>query len=237
METLELVLNRELVAQQVFEALQDAIVAKQLPPGSPVSETGLAKLLGVSKTPVREAVLRLRQISLLEGQGRSLRVVTPSVTTIRQAYELRVALETQAAWCTAERATADQADELAVIAQEGLSACLNGITVDFRRADLTFHRKVAEYSLNPMLAQHTFDAITLVNTLRSRDAAAAPISESCAEQHVAIAEAIRNHKPEEAASIIRAHVNAAAQRVLKEFDGENSHDTRRTRTQRIKTRG
>src|SRR5919204_5450508 len=84
----------ESLAEMVYEAIRQSIMDKTLKPGSRVSEVGLARQLGVSKTPVREAMLRLRRIGVIESEGlRGGQVVRPSAAAIRQAYELREALE------------------------------------------------------------------------------------------------------------------------------------------------
>src|ERR1700716_2927871 len=88
----------ESLSEVVYETIRDAIVNRTIPPGVRVTEAGLAKQLNVSKTPVREALLRLREIGLIEPSGvRGGRIILPSPTSIRQAYEVRLALETFAA--------------------------------------------------------------------------------------------------------------------------------------------
>src|ERR1043166_7375335 len=59
----------ESLTQLVYQALRDAIISKRLPPGERVSEASLARQLRVSKTPVREALLRLHAIGLVEADG------------------------------------------------------------------------------------------------------------------------------------------------------------------------
>src|SRR5690606_28535071 len=93
------------LAQIVFERLRAAIIDKTLAPGSTISEVSLARTLDVSKTPVREAVLRLCDLHLLERDGvRGLKVVSPSKQLITEAYELRLAVESQAVALAARRA-------------------------------------------------------------------------------------------------------------------------------------
>src|SRR2546421_11249040 len=84
----------ERLADMVYEAIRQSIMDKTLAPGSRVTESGIAQQLGVSKTPVREALLRLRRIGVIEPEGvRGARVVSPSRAAIREAYEIREALE------------------------------------------------------------------------------------------------------------------------------------------------
>ena len=82
---------------RVFAEIRDKIVDATLPPGSRVSESVLADQLRVSKTPVREALLRLRHIGLVEPSSTGLRVIQPSAKAIRDAYEFRAGVEAIAA--------------------------------------------------------------------------------------------------------------------------------------------
>ena len=89
----------------VYEAIRRGIIDRRLAPGSPVTEAALAEQLGVSKTPVREALLRLKDIGVIEPNGRrGGRVVQLSEVSVRRAYEVRDALEPYAAGRAAERA-------------------------------------------------------------------------------------------------------------------------------------
>src|SRR3954464_1071179 len=91
----------------VYEAIRRGIIDRRLPPGGPVTEAALAAQLGVSKTPVREALLRLKDAGVIEPNGRrGGRVVQRSEAAIRRAYEVREALESYAAGRAAERADA-----------------------------------------------------------------------------------------------------------------------------------
>src|SRR3981081_2195160 len=73
----------ENLTDAVFEAIRDGIVDKVLTPGARISEAKVASQLNVSKTPVREALLRLRHLGLVEPTERGLTVVRPSGKAIR----------------------------------------------------------------------------------------------------------------------------------------------------------
>src|SRR5437588_1998324 len=89
----------------VYAALRDAIVQTELEPGRQISENELAELLGVSRTPVREAVARLRDDQLVEVVPQLGTFVTRiSVDGVDDAQFLRQALECSAVRLAAERA-------------------------------------------------------------------------------------------------------------------------------------
>ena len=82
------------LGEVVFERMRDAIIDKSLPPGSRIAEWAIAEQLGVSRTPVRETLWRLRQMGLIETVGRKgYQVAHPSRTAIEQAYEVHEALQ------------------------------------------------------------------------------------------------------------------------------------------------
>jgi DNA-binding GntR family transcriptional regulator len=87
-------LNHRTRADHCYETLKTAIINLQLPPGSFIDETGVAAQLGVSKTPVREALARLAGEGFIESDsGRRSRVTELSLDSIREVYEIRIMLE------------------------------------------------------------------------------------------------------------------------------------------------
>lgn len=92
-------------SERVYRQLRDEIVAWHLLPGAELSEVDQATRLGVSRTPVREALGRLHGEGLaVVGRGRTLAVSGLSGADVEHLFELREALETQAARLAARRA-------------------------------------------------------------------------------------------------------------------------------------
>ena len=85
------------IADQVFEQLERDILAGKYARGEVLSEQGLANQLGVSRTPVREAIHRLEQENILEESGRGLVVVGISREDMLDMYEIRMRIEGEAA--------------------------------------------------------------------------------------------------------------------------------------------
>lgn len=209
----------------VYEVIRQAIVNRALAPGSRLTEAGLAKQLDVSKTPVREALLKLRQIGLIEPVGRrGGRVTLPSASSIRHAYEAREALESHAARAAAERGAEPAVAEIADAAARCLAAAQIGALDSFGRWDLHFHQAVARATANPRLIELIEDALALVMALRRRDVPQAAPSLACAEAHAVIAQAIVSRSAEEAMQAMAAHVREVAGYVLasrpEEGDGQ-----------------
>jgi DNA-binding GntR family transcriptional regulator len=195
------------LSMRVFESIQSAIKDKSLPPGRRVTEADLAAQLNVSKTPVREAFIKLRQIGLLEPDGRrAWRVIQLTRPTIDDACEVREALEVSAARAAAERATGAQRSAIMAAAEHSLEAARAGDNAVFRTWDDRFHRAVAASTENARLKGLIDDTLVLIATLRMRDLPHRQASIECAQAHVEIAQAIARRSTDAAGEAMRAHV-------------------------------
>jgi GntR family transcriptional regulator, rspAB operon transcriptional repressor len=97
-------MNAMRASEIAYERLREDIIQWRLEPGAALGEVELAARLGVSRTPIREALLRLTAEGLVSADGgRSATVSAVSMDHIRDLYELREALETQAARLAARR--------------------------------------------------------------------------------------------------------------------------------------
>ena len=208
----------ESLTQLVYGAIRDAIVTKALAPGTTVSEANLARRLRVSKTPVREALLRLQAVGLVESsEGRSSRVVLPSYDAIRSAFEVRLVLEAAIARMAAERASAEQRAQLTAASRNSL-ACAEQADIDgFRRWDLEFHHTASLAAGNARLAELAENARVLTSVLRDRDVPAVGDAIKCSHQHVVIADAIASFEQDLAAGAAEEHVRDVQQLVISAF--------------------
>jgi DNA-binding GntR family transcriptional regulator len=208
----------ESLTQIVYQTLRDAIISKRLPPGERVSEASLARQLRVSKTPVREALLRLQAIGLVEADGgRGGRIVRPSAELIRNTYEVRGGLETLAARLAAQRATPVQRSQLLELAAASLAAAQDQDVDGFRGHDEAFHDVLADASANPYLTRLIDNAYTLTGAARQRDVPSAGDCLDCATGHVRIAEAVARGDDDAAAAAAAAHVEMVGRLVLQAF--------------------
>jgi GntR family transcriptional regulator, rspAB operon transcriptional repressor len=213
----------ESLSEVVYETIRDAIVQRSILPGARVTETGLAKQLNVSKTPVREALLKLREIGLIEPYGaRGGRVVLPSPVALRNAYEARLALETFASEVAARRASARDKARIEAIAQACLSEAEDGDAEGFKAHDADFHAAVVEATENPRLTSMVADTIALVTALRRRDVPQAQISLECARAHIGIADAITAGDATAAAARMAEHLRQVEAAVLANMLDEDS---------------
>jgi DNA-binding GntR family transcriptional regulator len=195
-----LISRPESLSTLVLDQIRAAIVDRELAPGVRISEAALAAQLHVSKTPVREALLRLRLIGLVTAVGSGLEVVRPSRESIRDAYEVRAGLEGASAFHAASRASEVQLKSIAESAARSLERKIAGDVPGFREFDNRFHREVASCTRNERLAAFIDDALDLASALRLRDVPVTGASIACAQEHVAIAEAIAKGRAEDAST-------------------------------------
>lgn len=193
-----------------YEAIREAIVNRALPPGRRLIEVELARQLKVSKTPVREALLRLRQVGLIEDDGsRGGRVIRPSVRRLRDAYQVREALETFTARAAAEQASDEQRQAIQVAAGESMECAAASDLDHFRHWDHEFHMAIAMATDNAQIQRLLDDALALVTAIVQRDIPQLETSVDAGRSHVRIAKAIAAREQEKASVEMREHLGRA----------------------------
>lgn len=208
----------ESLTEMVYDAIRQAIIDCELEPGQSISEASLAKELGVSKTPVREALLELEYIGLIEPDGRrGGRIAAPSEESLRNAYEVREGLERQAAQLAARRASEDNLERMSALADTSVERAEDLDVEGFRTLDRQFHFAVASATDNAALSRLVRDAYDLTWTLRRRDTPITDDSIACAHQHRAIANAMTARDEDGAGEAMYAHISKVAQMVMDAF--------------------
>jgi len=203
----------------VYNAIRQAIIDGVLPANSRVTEAALAKQLAVSKTPVREALLRLKEVGLIESDGPRIgRIVSPSRSRTRDAYEVREALEAASARLAAERSSAQALQEAKRLAELTLDAAQRSDVAAYRISDEAFHGGLAAAGGNAKLCRLLDDVNALVSALRQRDLPGVDASVVCAQQHLAIADALLSRDADKAVALMVEHVRHVATEVLAHFD-------------------
>jgi DNA-binding GntR family transcriptional regulator len=139
----------ELVAVQ----LRRAIITGELAPGVHMNEPLLARGFGVSRVPVREALVQLEHEGLVRSEpGRGSFVVGMSPTDVQEFYDLRLLIEVQAGRLAARRATVDDVGALEETMAVMRRASQLSQSEQFFEADVTFHRQIVVASGHRRLA-------------------------------------------------------------------------------------
>ncbi|MEV0084503.1 GntR family transcriptional regulator [Saccharopolyspora sp. NPDC050642] len=125
---------------QALEVIRQALVSGEIRPGDIYSAAALANQLGVSSSPVREAMLTLVNQGLMEPvRNRGYRVVAMSEHDLDEVYEMRLLVEVPGTLRAAENATQEDLSRLAAVAAEIEEAAKEGDIVRFLDADRRFH--------------------------------------------------------------------------------------------------
>jgi DNA-binding GntR family transcriptional regulator len=210
---------RATAAERVFEALRGAIVGGELPPGAPLTEVEQASRLGVSRTPIREAFARLIAAGLVTERGpRTLVVSDIDADDVSALFDLRRALDEQAARLAAQRTDSGQREQFTILARRfaDAPAAITALAVE-DPARNGYYALVAEFDAaldlaltnSPYLAAaiaSTRIHLTRVRRLAQDDDARLAAS---AAEHGAIARAIADGDPERAAAATRLHLHEA----------------------------
>jgi len=195
-------------ADFVYESLRDAIWDGRIAVGERVREEEIARNLGVSRTPVREALQRLHQRGLLVfGAGRGLTVALLSQHQVLQLYAMREILEGSAARFAAEHATAP---EIAVLWRLQKELCKpDHDTMALVTLNRRLHQAIYEAAHNQYLIQTLsvlHDSLALLHSTTFRAPSRRKESD---EEHRQIVAAIEQHNPDRAEEAAREHIRQA----------------------------
>jgi GntR family transcriptional regulator, vanillate catabolism transcriptional regulator len=197
------------LADAVYEQLFEAIVAGKVRPGERLIQEDLAEQLAVSRTPVREALLRLERERVVELVGRRGFVVRDfSEQEIRDIYQAREAIEGFAAGLVAERADQALVDGLEKAIREQDDGRPDTVTVSYL-ANREVHRTFLEAAGNGFLTE-LFDSIwTRSVGLRLYADLYSPSTYSLkrlVETHLPLLEPLRDRDPEGARGAMVLHI-------------------------------
>lgn len=137
--------------EKVLEKIRYAVVSGESPPGTVLSVPGVAKQLGISTTPVREALLELCSDGLIEPmRNRGFRVVQASLQDLRDLFAMREQLETYAVGIVAAAGLRERAllEELAGLVAD---AVRDGDMYQYLSADRAFHHALVSQAGNRLL--------------------------------------------------------------------------------------
>ena len=148
-----------LLREVAYERLQDAVLHAGLQPGDPLSETRISKALGISRTPVREALQQLAQDGLLQIiPGRAITVAAPSMQEVFDALHVRELLETEVVRMAAESMPAHQRETLQQLTEEMEKAARAGNRRGWSKVDIKWHEILCNACPNHLLGQMTIQA-------------------------------------------------------------------------------
>jgi DNA-binding GntR family transcriptional regulator len=195
-----------------YEAIRRRILSGDYPPGSTLSEAALGKTFGISRTPVREALMRLQEeglTTILPRRGAMVRIL--GVQEIQDILLVREALEGAAAALAASRISRATITDLRAEWRQLLDTLSEASMRDVDKRGVEFHAVIVESSGNRTLAR-------MLDGIRGRiegarqlyvrtvgEAAVRRARVTC-EEHLKVLDALETGEPERAESVMRQHL-------------------------------
>ncbi len=210
---------RASLADTVYEKVKDDIAEFRLVPGDRFTETEVATRLGVSRTPVRQALFRLQREGFVQVHFRSGWQVQPfDFEMFEHLYDLRVVLETTAVQRLCEAAL-DKVDRGRLDALQAFwlvprpERKLDGRLVS--RRDEAFHATLVAAAGNPELAKVHRDVTDRIRIVRRLDFTQLERVQSTYDEHSQILRAVLRRRTEQAVMLLRSHIEASKSEVRK----------------------
>ena len=200
-------LDRVSLSIRVYDHVKRRIVANELPFGSKLTEDGLAKELGISRTPIREALNRLAQDRLVTvSPGRGAFVATFSFDDMVQLLEIRETLEGMAARLASKRITKETLEKLRQRLKAAAQKQEHNGYKGYLDADRDFHECVISACGNHQLSQLMKSLQDRIQMLRSRSVMLPGRARKSFQEHMEIIDALSARDPDLAEEKIRTHI-------------------------------
>lgn len=200
--------QRATASSRIYAELRGELVSMRRRPGEAISEADIALTYGVSRTPVREAILKLSDEGLIDVFPQSgIFVSRIPLAALPEAIIIRKALEETTARLAAESATASQILQLRSIVERQREADEAGDRVAFHQADELFHATIADVARHPgiwTLIQHVK---VHVDRYRQLTLPVAGRMTQVIAEHEPILAAIETHDPQRAGIAMERHLD------------------------------
>ena len=208
------------LAEQTYDFVKEAIISLRFAPGSPLLENQLAKHLGISRSPMREALARLEREGFIElVPWRGARVQEISRKYVVELYQVRSSLEGTAARLAIPNLGREELVAFKEATAEIARRIESGDTADFYRHEAEFHDLFVTRCGNDLLQQTLIGMRGHINRVRNYlSLHAIPRHEviSCRE-HQMVLEALLSGDGDLAESAVRQHLNGVLARIAPFF--------------------
>ncbi len=224
------------LVNRAYQELKQIILEHQVPPGGKLNEIELAAALGISRTPVREALNRLGKEGFVEiFPQRGAFVVQYSAKDIYELFLIRENLEGLAAGLAAERVTDRDLTRL--------EFCIRGFKEPYQkrdvqryaRQDFRFHQTIVLMSDAPRLINLISTLLDQIRIFRLTPIGLSDQMKGALTEHQGLLEALRRRNPEEADRRMREHIQHVRNGVIDHirlFLGNEDGESSRRKAQR-----
>lgn len=210
--------DSRLLHQVAYERLKIALKQTEIHPGDLLSEGRISKALGISRTPVREAIRRLAQEGLLQViPGRAIAVTAPSIQDVLDALHIRELLEPELSRLAAGGLAHQARETLLETTKEMEQAAKEGNRQRWSKADTIWHEILCKNSPNQLLGDLVLQARNRVVGIVFQDYYNEPYLIQGTQEHMDIVKAILENDSDNAEKLTRAHIQEARRNMFKQF--------------------
>ena len=219
----------------VFNTLRQAILKGELKPGERLMEIALAERLGVSRTPIREAMRKLEQEGLVVMiPRRGAQVANITEKDLNDVLEVRIALENVAIEKACARMTEEEMRRLWLAAKEFEHTIAEGNLVKLAEADVAFHEVIYQASDNKRLIQVLNNMREQIYRYRVEYLKEGETRDVLVKEHEELTKAIRERDVERAKQLSFQHIENQRMAIMRSIEAE---DAERERAEKEKSRG
>lgn len=207
----------------VFETIRNAIISGDIKPGERLMEVQMAEALGVSRTPVREAIRKLELEGLVIMLPRKGAYIADlSVKDLTEVMEIRASLEGLAAGLASVRIDQAEIEELEIKALKFHKSIENDDVEELINMDLEFHDAIFRASRNERLIQLNNNLREQVQRFREIYHKKVNKSKETSKEHYEMVEAISRGDLDKAEKLARKHIENAEKSILQLMEGKHN---------------
>ena len=215
----------ELLNEKVYRALKEKIIKGTIKPGTKISEGEIAKQMGVSRTPIREAMRKLEVDGLvIMNPNKGGQVIDFSIEDLQEVLQIRKLLEGFAAYIAAKKISDKEIIKLGEIIEKMRNAATKSDIATYTNLNSQFHNVILKLSGNKRLIRlcsslsgHEYkfqiEALTLLERLKYS-----------IEEHIKILEALKKGNSIEAKSLSQLHIENVLKNILLYKKGKKDED-------------
>jgi DNA-binding GntR family transcriptional regulator len=212
-------IKRSSLAEDAISKLRRLILLGDLAPGSAVRERDMAELLGISRTPLREAIQQLAVEGLIEYSAtRRPFVADPTIDDIRQGMTVMASLEALGGGQACENATDAEIRRIGVLHKRMLKTSGQGKPLEFFETDMEFHRAIVSASHNALLEDIHAQVNARLWRVRFLSSRLNTRRDRTLAQHGTIFDCLQARDPKRAAKAMREHIETGILNIQELLD-------------------
>lgn len=206
-------ISKSLLKNQAYELLKNAIISNELKTDTIYSQESLSKSLGISRTPVREALLQLQSEGIISiYRSRGIQVVTTTIYDLKDILELDSAIECKMVQLAAERISAENLSLLTKACEQMLKVIENKQLNQFMAVDHQFHLLLAQSTGNKKFIENI--EIVYEQLLRSKVVYETKDLLQIYNEHKEIVEALHKRCPKASFAKMNKHLDNNHLRIM-----------------------